>query len=460
MSASLQEIFTQYAAQNAWWTPDGSFTWKALEYRVRCHATLLNKAGAQPGDFWAVRSWPALDTFALVLASLWQRVTLFPLPDRLPDAHHQLMLQQVPLSGFLDRAQLQEEVATAGVIDCDAHAPAVGIFTSGSTGAPKAIIHSWDSLTSSAATTNSFYGLKPGDSWLLSLDPAHIGGLQIAVRCFIGGGMTLNLAEPKALAAVLQKESPTFVSLVPTQLYRLLQDPLACDALRSSHAIILGGAAASSEILQDAAKKSLPVSVSYGSSETAAQCTALPPGTLPQHPGDIGYLLAGWEYRHSGETLRLRGPAAARGYYQQKEWRALVDADGWITVPDRILCEQGRLTILGRADGIFQVAGENVSPLDIIQPLENLRHNADFLALPWQDAEYGTVPILIVRSPKKPDISVILERLQKDLNGVQRPRRIYWHACDEITKPSRSYYEKALERYELPLLWRLDLGRI
>jgi O-succinylbenzoic acid--CoA ligase len=460
MKASLQNIFKQYAEQNAWRTPEECVSYQSLERRVRRHATLLNKAGAKAGDFWAVRGWPALDTFALFLAALWQRVTLCPLPDRLPDAHHQLMMQQVPLAGFFESSDLKEERETEGTIDCDADAPAVGIFTSGSTGAPKAILHSWNSLRSSAAATNDFYGLKPGDSWLLSLDPAHIGGLQIAVRCWIGGGIAWHLAEPKALACVLQKESPTFLSLVPTQLYRLLHDPLICDSLRRCRAIILGGAAASAELLQEAAQKSLPFSVSYGSSETAAQCTALPPGLLPRHAGDVGYLLSGWTYQSSGETLKLRGPAAARGFYQQKEWRPLVDADGWLTLPDRILCDAGRLTILGRADGIFQVAGENVSPLDIIQPLEALRRNADFLALPWQDAEYGTIPVLIVRSPVKPDIPAILERLQTALSGVQRPRRIYWHASDEITKPSRSYYERALERHELPLLWRLDLGRI
>ncbi|HET9239989.1 MAG TPA: AMP-binding protein [Oligoflexus sp.] len=460
MKTSLHNIFKQHAAQPAWRTPEGSLTYQDLEQRVRRHATLLMKSGAKAGDFWAVRGWSALDTFALLLAALWQRVTLFPLPDRLPDAQHQIMMQQVPLAGVLESAAPKAEMEKEGPIDCDADAPAVGIFTSGSTGAPKAIIHSWNSLTSSAEATNSFYGLKPGDSWLLSLDPAHIGGLQIAVRCFIGGGITWHLAEPKALAHVLHTKSPTFLSLVPTQLYRLLSDPLACDALRLSRAIVLGGAAASPELLQEAAKKSLPFSVSYGSSETAAQCTALPPGVLPRHAGDVGYLLSGWEYQHSAVTLRLRGPAAASGVYQQKEWRSLVDADGWLTLPDRILCDAGRLTILGRADGIFQVAGENVSPLDIIQPLEALRQHADFLALPWQDVEYGTIPVLIVRSPEKPDIPAILQRLQTALNGVQRPRRIYWHASDEISKPSRSYYEKALERHELPLVWRLDLGRI
>lgn len=457
---TLEDHLNAWASHPAWRTKEGTLTYRELESRVRCHASLLRKHGAQAGDHWTVCGWPALDTFALLLAAMWQRVVLFPLPDRLSDAVHQQMMQQIPRQGSLDASNLELEPETPGVINCDESSPAVGIFTSGSTGQPKAIMHSWKSLVHSAQATNQFYKLQAGDAWLLSLDIAHIGGLQIAVRCFLGGGVTWHLTEPKALAEVLRTQSPAYLSLVPTQLYRLMSDSEALQQLRRCKAIVLGGAAASPELLDQAAEARLPFSLSYGSSETAAQCTALPPGSRPLHAGDVGQLLPGWEYQHAGETLRLRGPAATSGFYQQQKFHGLQDAEGWMTLPDRILCDAGRLTILGRADGIFQVAGENVSPLDIVQPLERLRQNADFIALPWQDAEYGTVPILIVRSLLSPTVETIVEILQKHLSGVQRPRRIYWHQSDEINKPSRSYYEKALERHEIPLVWRQDLGRI
>ncbi|WP_141731621.1 AMP-binding protein [Oligoflexus tunisiensis] len=456
----MQDLFAARAEQIAWQTREGAVSYRELEGRVRRHATLLKNRGAKPGDFWAVRGWSALDTFAFLFAALWQKVTLLPLPDRLPDAQHQLMMEQVPLQGCLDASTMPVEEEAEGSIHWDAEALAVGIFTSGSTGLPKAIMHSWKSLSSSARATNQFYGLKPGDAWLLSLDPAHIGGLQIAVRCFLGGGVTWHLTEPKALADVLRQQSPAFLSLVPMQLYRLLHDHEVLSQLRQCKAIMLGGAPASPDLMRDAIDQGLPVSVTYGSSETAAQCTALPPGVMPSKEGDVGHLLPGWEYEHGGETLCLRGAAAARGYYQRQAFVSLQDREGWMQLPDRILCDQGRLTILGRADGIFQVAGENVAPLDIIQPLEPLRQHADFLALPWQDAEYGTIPILVVRSAVRPAVDLILERLKKNLTGVQRPRRIYWHTSDEISKPSRSYYEKALERGELALIWRQDLGRL
>ncbi len=460
MSPTLQDVFARYSSQTFWRTPNAFFTFHDLEMRVRSHATLLMKEGAKASEFWAVRNWPALDIFALLLAALWKKITIFPLPDRLPESHQRLMMQQVPLTSCLDIGDLCVEEPAEGMIDADSLAPAIGIFTSGSTGLPKAIIHSWNSLSSAAMSAHSFYEFKPGDAWLLSLDPAHIGGLQIAVRCFLGGGVTWHLTEPKAVAMALHQESPAFVSLVPTQLFRLLGDVKALRALRACRAIVIGGAAASPELWEKALQNALPISISYGSSETAALCAALPPGTRPQHPGDVGQLLSGWEYQHEGETLRLRGAAAARGYYQDKKWFSLQDAKGWMTLPDRIGCDQGRLTILGRTDGIFQVAGENVSPLEILQPLESLRHQADFIVLPWQDPEYGTIPILVVRSLERPPIEAILDLLQIKLNGVQRPRRIYWHCSDDIAKLSRPYYEKALEGQELPLLWRQELGRI
>ncbi|HYX38855.1 MAG TPA: AMP-binding protein [Oligoflexus sp.] len=453
----VQTLLKAQASQPCWQTLDGFITYGDLEARIRRYATLLQSSGAQAGDHWAVRGWSALDTFALLLACLWQRVVLFPLPDRLPDAVHQRMMLQVPLQGFFVGPSVPVKPEMQGPITWDDEAPAVGIFTSGSTGMPKAIVHSWKSLSHSAVTTNEFYQVQPGDSWLLSLDPAHIGGLQIAVRCFLRSAVAWHLTEPKAVVDVLRVQAPSYISLVPTQLYRLLQDSQAVENLRHCKAIILGGAAASLDLVDLAIGCGLPVSVSYGSSETAAQCTALPPGARPLHPGDVGQLLRGWDYAHAGETLRLRGPASSRGFYQQTTFHALLDAEGWLTLPDRILCDQGRLTVLGRADGIFQVAGENISPLDIVQPLEPLRHDSDFIALPWHDAEYGTVPVLIVRSARSPDVAAVVALLQKHLTGVQRPRSIYWHQSDDIGKLSRPYYEKALEEQALPLLWKLGV---
>ena len=460
---NMQVHFNLWRQHLAWQTAQGSFTYDQWEQLIRRRAWALQEWGVQAGECWAIGGAPAFETFTWILAGLWQGAILFPLPDRLPPSIQDSMLAQIPLRGILpiDSMDLDSKCPhREGSMTWDTRRPSVGIFTSGSTGVPKAIVHSWESLSRSALTTNQFYQFGPDEKWLLSLDLAHIGGLQIAVRCFWAAGICVHLAEPKNMDVALEQISPQFLSLVPTQLYRLMENPQALAVLKQCKAIVLGGAAASMSLLEKAKFHGLAISVSYGSSETSAQCTALRPGELPQHSGDVGDVLPGWDIQSEGEVLRLRGPAAMLGFYQQGQWHPGQDSAGWMTLPDRILCRGRRLTVLGRADGIFQVAGENVAPQDILNPLEPLRAQADFLVLPWPDAEYGQLPVLLVRSPQNPDVTRILELWQGSLSGLQRPRRIYWHASDEIAKPSRSFYENALKKGELSLIWRQDLGRI
>ncbi len=468
---SLQDILWRWNQQPAWETGAGTLSFAELEQKI------LNYAAAMPskkGECWAIAGLPALETFAILLAGMCRGSLMFLLPDRLPTKSQELMLAQAPIVGVFcsaahpplpyPRIEIFGDCVPGSVreesLQFDSAAAAVGIFTSGSTGTPKAVIHSWASLCSSAQATVDFYPVKACDSWLLSLDLAHIGGLQIAMRCLLAGAICLHFAEPKNLLPILLRYSPQFVSLVPTQLYRMLDQPEVLARLRACKAIVLGGAAASWNLLRLAQDAKLPVSVSYGSSETAAQCTALLPFVYPEHPGDVGEVLSHWDMQHHGEELRLRGPAAMLGIYSQGQFTSGKDQEGWLTLPDRILCKTRRITVLGRSDGLFQVGGENIAAADILGPLDSLRSFADFLLIPVDDEEYGKLPVLIVRSIQKPDPQVILDLWHGNLSGIQRPRKIYWHESDEISKPSRGYYEFALQRADLALIWSQELGRI
>ena len=65
------------------------------------------------------------------------------------------------------------------------------------------------------------------------------------------------------------------LSLVPTQLQRLLALPAAVAWLRGFRVIFVGGGPVWPELSDAAARAELPVSLSYGLTETAAMVTAL-----------------------------------------------------------------------------------------------------------------------------------------------------------------------------------------
>ncbi|BBI53836.1 hypothetical protein HORIV_62570 [Vreelandella olivaria] len=59
--------------------------------------------------------------------------------------------------------------------------------------------------------------------WLLSLPLFHIGGYAIPFRVFLAGGRVILDEAPHSLAERLEQQAISHLSLVPTQLWRLLK---------------------------------------------------------------------------------------------------------------------------------------------------------------------------------------------------------------------------------------------
>ena len=148
---------------------------------------------------------------------------------------------------------------------------AVVVATSGSTGVPKGVQLTAAALRASAAASLGRIGAGPaggpGRRWLCCLPPFHVAGLQVLVRSLIGGtepGVTDGVD-----AAIVAGCGCAFVSLVPTQLRRLLDAGAPLDAF---DAILLGGAAPPPGLLAEARAAGARVVTTYGMSETCGGC--------------------------------------------------------------------------------------------------------------------------------------------------------------------------------------------
>src|SRR5882757_838085 len=126
-----------------------------------------------------------------------------------------------------------------------AEGTAVVIGTSGSTGAPKGVELSAAALRHSARASLDRVGARPGERWLCCLPVTHVAGLAVLVRSLVGGTepALAERADPETLAA----SGCAHVSLVPTQLQRLLQEAGA--PLAGFSSVLLGGAAAPAGLL-------------------------------------------------------------------------------------------------------------------------------------------------------------------------------------------------------------------
>ncbi|WP_342462747.1 AMP-binding protein [Arsenophonus apicola] len=116
--------------------------------------------------------------------------------------------------------------------------PATLILTSGSTGLAKAVVHNVAAHLNSAKGVLALLPFQRNDCWLLSLPLFHVSGQGIVWR-WLFRGARLAIKTTRELPYALQQCS--HASLVPTQLWRLLQITNV-EQKASLQNVLLGGA--------------------------------------------------------------------------------------------------------------------------------------------------------------------------------------------------------------------------
>ncbi len=186
------------------------------------------------------------------------------------------------------------------------------VETSGSTGRPKGVVLSRAAMRASADATHARLG-GPGQ-WLLALPPTYVAGLQVLFRSVRAG------TEPAVEAASMTGER-RYVSLVPTQLTRLLDEDV--DPLRRFDTVLIGGAGLDPRLRQRAEAAGLRVVTTYGMSETCGGCVY------------DGRPLDGVEVATAEDgRIKIRGPVVFDGYQDDPGLTAEVLQDGWFVTQD------------------------------------------------------------------------------------------------------------------------------
>lgn len=257
--------------------------------------------------------------------------------------------------------------------------------TSGSTGPPKGVELTAACLTASGAATAEVIGTG---RWWLNLPLTHIAGLQVVLRSGF---------DPSP-----EPEGCRFTSLVPTQLVRLLDDP----RLPALDAVLLGGAAPSPQLLEQARARGIRVVTTYGMSETSGGCVydgkPLPGVTV-----------------EAADTVVLRGPVVAKGYRFGERF------DGCFATADLGTWQDGRLTVHGRADDLINTGGEKVAPLTVEQALAEHPSVVDVAVVGQADPEWGqrVVAFVTLRGPLS--LADARDHVADRLSRVAAPRALY-----------------------------------
>ncbi len=287
-----------------------------------------------------------------------------------------------------------------------AEGTAVIIGTSGSTGAPKGVELSAAALRHSAQASLDRAGARPGERWLCCLPVTHVAGLQVLVRSLVSG--TEPVLAEHADAATLTAAAASgcaHVSLVPTQLQRLLGNGAGESApLAGFSSVLLGGAAAPAGLLAAARAAGIPVVTTYGMTETCGGCVydGVPLNGVRVKIGDDERIWIGGPVLFSG--YRPGGDGGAGSPPMRGGSRGVVPPDdaGWFRTGDLgRLDGSGRLTVRGRADDVINTGGRKVVPGEVAAALESCPGVRDVAVVGQPDAEWGERVVAVV-APSDP----------------------------------------------------------
>ena len=331
------------------------------------------------------------------------------------------ILEASGLVGIHVREAFQRRFMTPQPVEVGLHRPATVIFSSGSTARSKAVLNTWGNHYYSALGAGHNISLQPGDRWLLSLPLYHVAGIAILFRCFLAGATVVLPDREQTLAKMIESERITHVSLVSTQLLRMLEEHADVSCLKS---ILLGGSAIPQLLLKQAYEKGLPIHTSYGMTETASQMTATPPAASLEMLATSGRPLPHREVKCSSDgEICVRGDTLFAGYIQEEKIQRPFDRDGWFRTGDLgHIDDDGCLRVLGRKDNMFISGGENVFPEEIERALESHPDVVRVLVIPVVDEEFGFRPVAIIESRRQMAEKETWDRhLEGKVAGFKRP---------------------------------------
>ncbi len=388
-----------------------------LDYRALSQCVIsvgqqLISAGLAPGDKLACIGKNSAELIVLYWACIDQGVLFCPLSPRFPLTQINQLTEKYHLNAIwapelnseqLTATSLQLSFSSSALFSekkqqvIDTLLPANIILTSGSSGFPKAAVHSLSNHIASAKGSRTLIPLQLGDHWLLSLPIFHIGGLAIINRCTLAGATLVLEDKHTPLAQQVSRDEISHLSLVSTQLVRLLEQDAS--SLKRVKALLLGGGAIPQNLLSKLKELGVISYTSYGMTEMGSQITT----GFAKSDGSSGKLLPGRQLKIVKDNIHVRGETLFLGYLkpgitEHTQIERPLDADGWFDTKDRgEWNSDGNLQILGRSDNMFICGGENIQPEEIEAILKLHPQVEDAIVFPQADDEFGNLPAAIVK---------------------------------------------------------------
>ena len=407
-------------------TPRGDWSYARLHAAARAGAAELAARGAARGERVAIALPAGLELAQALHACLLLGAVAVPVDLRLSAAERAHIADGAAVRVEEPLAQGQ---APAAIPDAALELPAtctheldataVVIHTSGTTAAPRPVELTYGNLLWSALGSAVALGLDPDERWLCALPLSHVGGLSILLRSAIYATTAVvhERFESDRVLDALQAGEATLVSLVATTLARLLDAGLHDPP--SLRCALTGGGPVPAALLARAHAAAVPVSLTYGLTESCSQATTTPVAAIGDAPSSAGPPLFCTRLRIAGDgEILLAGPTIAP---------ASVSSDGWLHTGDLgELDARGSLRVTGRKADTIVSGGENVAPAEVEAVLEAHPHVLEAAVLGREDPRWGeaVTAIVVARAGAELDVEELRAHCAVALAPYKVPKQI------------------------------------
>lgn len=318
---------------------------------------------------------------------------------------------------------------------------ALVIFTSGSSGESKGVVHTFDSLANSIINGEDILNQNISDRWLASLPFYHIGGFQIICRA-LSGGCEIILPEnfeTDSLKYAIENFHPTHISLVSTQLQRLLDSNTQINNFLKL--TLIGGGFSEDDLIVKASEKGWkPIRV-YGSSETASFITAANVDEIKIKPMTVGKPVKNVKLKITDEDeILISSNSLFKYYLNNAEETEKKLKNGFYHSGDLGRIENGYLFLNTRRSDLIITGGENVNPFEVEKALLKINGIQEACVFGLDDQEWSQKVCAAIVASKEMSENEIRDFLKKEISSFKIPKEIFF--VEELPKTSLGKIER------------------